>query len=161
MKKNLITLGLGLLLVAIPMQLSTATLNIAAITALPFNDQCQYARYNGELWPATTTTWRTYYAPVYLPNDARIKALTLFYRDNVAGYIEFKLIRRNTYTGAIQTIVSHQSTVNTSVDQIIKVTSVNWAINKINNSGYTYYLEIFFSEAGGLSSSFNGAKVLY
>ena len=111
------------------------------------------------------SSYAFYYAAIHLPEGAKITAVTLFYIDNCAGYINFWVVRQKQYDQSFlgDVIISGSTSGAAAGWRNTKFTGVDMKYNKILNDSCTYYVEVSFS--GYPQSydvlSFHGIKIFY
>ncbi len=103
----------------------------------------------------------TFYAPVYLPQDATIISVTFTFTDTDASNdLSFSVIRTNIYTGAYQTLFSGSSSgsggFGTTVDS-----SLNAGSRVVKNNSFSYVARIDVPSPGGSSLKFWSVKIKY
>lgn len=138
----------------------TESIMLGPTDFFPMNNNMDHYQY-GNYMQMSSGTSGTFFAPLHIPQGKRIKYLTLFYLDNTTSSISFELHRSNLYSGAINPIFYDQTSGSSSSRRILKMTP-NWAFNLVNNTGYHYYLLLYFSSGTqGTNLQFYGAKVVY
>jgi len=94
---------------------------------------------------STGSTCTHFFAPVHLPHGAKVTSMVIFFYDNsVTGDIEIYLVRENPYTRVMQCMVGAVTNEYQDSDEHGKVYPVTYW--KIDNSGYAYYLWVYFTE---------------
>jgi len=86
------------------------------------------------------------YAPILLPDGAKINSMVIFHYDNNSdSNISVKIIRENRYDNSQQTIIPTWSSTDSATDpKITKRTNVNYTYNKILTASCTYHVELRF-----------------
>ena len=109
------------------------------------------------------------YAPIQLPEGAKITSMVIFYYDdNNSSEIRVEIIRENRYGKSQQTIIPEWTSDESTTDpQITKRTNVNWTYNKILNGSCTFHVKLTFYWFGGMPPidwndlRFYGLKIFY
>ena len=105
-------------------------------------------------------TYRSFYAPLFLPHGAQVTSVIVFFEDDSTQYIRVVLKRGNMYTGSTDTMCSWQSSSDTSGWQTHKISPISKGI--INTTGYAYYLCVVFSGSSELTElSILGVRINY
>ena len=94
------------------------------------------------------STYRSFSAPVFLPDGARVTSVVVFYvDDSSAHHITVNMLRHNVYQNdsAFQNMANFTSSSDSAAWQSAKINPISY--NLINNGGYTYAMDIYFSGA--------------
>lgn len=102
-----------------------------------------------------------FYAPLHLPDNAKITAMTVFFEDNSTSNLSVYIWRDLLYSTGVNTIVGWISSGATAGLQNEKTTSVNFAFNKILNSGATYIIQVYFTGGDGSNLRFHAVRIFY
>lgn len=105
-----------------------------------------------------------FYAPLNLPDNAKITGMTVYYRDNSSKNIYITVLKEKQYdTGQLAVgIINWNSVGAVDSNQISKTTSVDFSFNKVVNSGSVYTIEVHFSNGGdGINLRLNAIKIWY
>ncbi len=89
-----------------------------------------------------------FYAPLHLPDNAKIVAMTVFFVDQSSKDFQVRIWRTKLYSVDVSQIVSWSSSGAIMGLRNDKTTNVNFAYNKIMNSGATYHIEVTFPNGG-------------
>jgi hypothetical protein len=120
-----------------------------------------YFMFRDQLFPYTGTAYRTFFAPVHLPEDVRIKKVVIYYKDEHATSNLFvTLYRCNNYTLSSSILCDWNSSgFATGWQQ--HTAYANWAFNKVKNGGYHYVIRINFNSDSTNEVILYAIKIIY
>jgi len=97
-----------------------------------------------ESWSIDTSFY--FFAPVQLPEGAKISSMVVFFMDNQPDCaIKVELFRQNRYGGTQDTIIPVWTTTDDSATyRTHKLTNVDYSYNKILNNSCTYHVKVRF-----------------
>ena len=114
-----------------------------------------------------TTSIIFLWAPIQLPEGAKITSMVVFHYDNNNhSKIKVEIVRFNRYGNSWQTIIPEWiSTDSTTDPKITKRKNVDWAYNKILNGSCTYHVKLKFvisdTTDGWTDLRLYGVKIFY
>ena len=147
MRRNLI-LGVFFLFFLLPLLVHADVLILGPADFLPYADNCNYSMNGRYIYSALGASCRSFYAPIHLPDGAKISRVLISYYNNSTTYTEVDMHRMNIWSGSVQTMFS--SYTYGGADQIRKKTVVGSTISYkwINGLKYIYYLKLYFNKSG-------------
>jgi len=107
------------------------------------------------------------YAPIQLPDGAKINSVVIFHYDNnVNSHIEVKIVRENRYDNSTQTVIPMWASTDSSTNpKVTKRTNVNYTYNKILTASCTYHVKLNFvpetASPDYTNLKFYGIKIFY
>jgi hypothetical protein len=162
MKKSFLVSVLGFLFCFAPMviQAQEMTLMLGPPDFVPQTNE-GYFMFRNQLFPYTGTVYRTFFAPVHLPNNVRIKRVVIYYKDEHAtSNIFVTLYRCNTYTLDSNILCDWNSSGTTSGWQQ-HTAYANWSFNEVQNGGYHYVFRINFNSDSTNEVMLYAIKIIY
>ncbi|MFQ6083217.1 MAG: hypothetical protein ACE5WD_07655 [Candidatus Aminicenantia bacterium] len=159
-KKLILTLGLVSLFFLFPVLIHADELMLGPADFLPYMDDNDYYQSGEYLYSVSGATNRYFYAPVHLPQNAKVTSVTLYYWDDDAGYVQLYFFKENMYNANLYTLCSYSTTGATNAWRYTKISPISY--NTINNGGYTYFIRIYLSSStAGSGLRLHGVKILY
>ena len=119
--------------------IKTGYLSIPSADFVPFDHTIQYYNYGNYL----TGEWASFFAPVYLPHEAKVTKLTFYWEDHSTTYDTELNFNRYPFGGANELMASVKSSGNTGTGSSQDIT-IDYA--DIDNSGYCYFLHLFIPD---------------
>jgi hypothetical protein len=139
-----------------------SSLILNASDFLPQKDDNDFQLTDDSFYAESGSSFRDFFAPVHLPQNACVKSLVIYYYDNDdQGEIEVKLTKCNAYNGMATNMADWMSSGLLDSMQIHKITSIT-GDGMINNRAYLYFVHVFFTDGGGASNvMISGIKITY
>jgi len=110
--------------------------NFSSVQAQDWDDQLR--KGSGYAWFNTTTSPKTMYLPLNLPDEAVITNVRMYVWDNSASHISFVLNKNSHTTNVFTAVASAKSNFN-----VASIGSISASINEtIDNQTHSYYLNI-------------------
>lgn len=110
--------------------------NFSSVQAQDWDDQLR--KGSGYAWFNTTTSPKTMYLPLNLPDGVVITNVRMYVWDNSASHISFVLNKNTHTTNAFTSVASAKSNFN-----VASVGSISASVNEtIDNQTHSYYLNI-------------------
>ena len=110
--------------------------NFTSVQAQNYDDQI--IRGSGFAWFNTTTSPKTLYLPVNLPDGVKVTNVRMYLLDNSASNLSFTFSKNTHVTNTFTTIATAQSSTNT-----VGIFSINNNANEtIDNANNSYYVNI-------------------
>ena len=165
LRHSITRMGFFMILLAFSSLAYADSIIIGPTDFIPENSEATYDIPSGwYLHAQSGSQERHFYAPVHLPHNAVISSVIVFYYDNDSGSISFSMKRNNLYADHQdkfeQTLCSWESTGAEAMAKSHKISPI--AYSTVNNGGYIYRLDIYFSsETAGDLLSIGGVKIIY
>ena len=139
---------LGVLFFLLPMLVHAGVLILGPADFQPYSDNNDYFMNSERLYSESGAIYRYFYAPVHLPDGAKITRVLISYYDNSASSIEVSMFRMNIWGGNSQQMFSSSTTG--EADYMRKDTVVGSTISYkwINGKKYIYSCRVYFSSGG-------------
>ena len=158
MRLKIAAAGLALIFLFTPVLLQGKQIVIGAADFIPSANEAYY-QDGAQFYKKNTASLFAFYAPVHLPQGAKVKSVTLYYLDNHSGgEVQFSLRRQDPSIHWSWTMCYYftQGYSNSVRSQTITTISDN----KIDNRKYSYYIQVYFSQPESLLRFF-GVKIKY
>jgi hypothetical protein len=141
---------------------SISSLILNASDYLPQKDDSDFQLTDECFYAEAGASFRNFFAPVHLPQDACVKNIVIYYYDNDGqGEIEVKLTKCNVYNGIATNMATWLSSGSLDAMQMHKISSIT-GDDKINNRAYLYFVHVFFTNGdGGSDIKIYGIKITY
>jgi len=129
----------------------------------PLSDDALFQSSIDGLFVESGSPSGVFYAPVKLPEGAKITSVVLFYKDDSSsGNIEINLWKKNIYTLDNTMMATWTSSADTAAVPLIHKLSPIYGGNSVNNGGYFYIVRIQFSDPGAFADCMLYAvKIMY
>jgi hypothetical protein len=111
------------------------------------------------LYVYADSTYRYHYAPVHLPHGAQVTSVIVLYDDDSTYNVTVGLYRANIYNRTQQAMCSWTSSADTSAHLTYKIQPITYGY--INNTGYGYYVYVYFNGGAGSSLEIEGIRINY
>jgi hypothetical protein len=161
-KKILWMFGLTVLLIGVPSAVMADSLLLGPHDFHPVEEDTVYLRNELHLYLMPSSTSYGFFAPVHLPQNAKITSVVIFYYDGADPEdIHIYLEKINKYNKSGTTMADWNTLGQTFSDQIHKIFPIIGG-NSIDNGGYTYYVKVSFSHSsGGANLKLYAVKIIY
>jgi hypothetical protein len=160
--KKFIILGISLSIFLLPILSYADSYILSPADFLPNNEQTDYYAGLDYLNVKTTSTNYFFWAPVHLPDGAKITSVVVFYTDESATYnVSVTLFKKNLYTGSFTMMAHWISSSDSPSYQNHKISPITGG-NTVNNGGYAYVLRCYFTSAdAGYDVKLHKVKILF
>ncbi len=160
-KKSSLVLGVMALFLLLPTAVQAQQfLTMPSCAFRPNDEDVTYTYWWDYSYADSDSPSATFYAPVYLPQDATIISVTLSFYDNSASDIYFDVTRTNLYTNSYQTLFSGSSSGTPSYDTIVD-SSLNAGSRVVKNNSFHYIARISVPAGVGSDLMFFTLKIKY
>jgi hypothetical protein len=137
----------------------TSQYTIPAYAFHAMDNDAEFSMSGGYLHVASTSTYKWFTAPVYLPEGAGITKMEVRAYSNGAESFTVSLWRRNMYSNTEQQMASVTVTNTAGVWTTFTDSTIsNWTVS---NGGYGYYVCIDWESALGSNYRIEGVKLQY
>ncbi len=160
-KKSSLVLGVMALFLLLPTAVQAQQfLSMPSCAFRPHDEDVTYTYWwDYSYTDSDSPTTGTFYAPIYLPQDATIISVTLSFYDSSTSDISFSVRRTNLYTKSYQTLFSESSTGTPGSDTIVD-SSLNSGSRVVKNNSF-HYAAYITCPAIGSSLRFYTLKIKY
>ena len=160
--KIFIILGISLSIFLLPILSYADSLILSPVDFLPALSGTEYEAGNSSLVVKPASPFTGFWAPVHLPDGAKITSVVVFYRDSSAvGNMLVSLFKCNIYTESQDIMASWISSSDSLAYQNHKISPIT-GNNSVNNNGYCYMVLCSFTDASvGNQVKLHKVKILY
>jgi len=129
----------------VPLFIQAESLWLCPSDFLPSHSTTKYVRSQYYLYPCDNSPFKYFYAPIHLPNNAKITSVEYYYLDNHSKSIKFNLWMVNLNTDNWKTYCFFETQDVSS--EIRNKKLIPYGKLKIKNANFSYIMQIQFTAA--------------